>query len=92
MNDVDIVPFLDPCRKSCDNNDDAKLVTVLEERVNVPCDGIVLPYRPVFSLILGSLRIDPSVNCLKIIHDITCCVHLGRRVNLSQECSCGRGK
>ena len=92
MNALYVVTLPALCRKICDNNDDVNLVTALEEGLNVPCGGIALPNHPVFSLILGILRSDPNMNCLPIIHDIICCVHLVGRVNSVQECPYGMRK
>ena len=82
-----IVTLTDPCRKSCDKNDDFKLVTVLEEGVNVPYGVIALPLIPVFFLVLGSLRSDPSLNCSPSRQIINHCVNFEGRVSSVQECS-----
>ena len=92
MNALAVVTLPDPYIKVYDNNDDVKMVTALEEGVDVPCGGITFPCLPVFFLIPGSLIIEPIDNFLPSIHDINSCFHLGGRVNSVQEYPCGRGK
>ena len=92
MKALAILALLEPRSKRCDDNDDVDLFTVLEERVDVSCVSILVTCLTISFVILGILSSEPRVNILTSIHDITCCVHLGGRVNLVQKFPCGSGK